>query len=553
MTFANVLVMLSGIGMLLYGMKMMSGGLETIAGDSMQGILRKATSNRFLAVFVGAVATIAINSSTAATIMTVGFVNSGFLTLTQSIGIIMGSNVGTTFSAQVLAVLGANIRLDTVAAGFILVGATMYIFFKGTKTKNIGYVILGFGILFLGIVTMSDGVRPLRGNEEFRAFLVNFDTPVLALLAGFVVTAIIQSSTATTAMLVALLLEYCPDTGVPVFDIPFRTAAFILLGVNIGTSLTTVIASIPANRESKRAAFFHIMYDIIGSVVFGTLILVFPGILTWFTTTWDAPAQQAAMFHTLYNVSTMLLLLPFVRYVATLMEKIVPIVTEKVGTLHEKKLVYLVDSISQAPAMAVHNAHMEICRMWKIANENLDLALEAFMNKDDAKAKTVFKNEDTIDYLCTNITATLADVNNMKLSARDAKGVADMFVILSEIEQIGDRAENIVESIAEMQKDGIEFSETSVEELANVGRLTQKLMALALTAYEKQKSSELPEIEALEDEIDEMVTVFTNNHFKRVSEKVCKGKSGLFFLDTLNDLEKCADSAEKIAFFMQPA
>ncbi|MCL2224882.1 MAG: Na/Pi cotransporter family protein [Defluviitaleaceae bacterium] len=551
MTFANVLIMLSGVGMLLYGMKMMSGGLEAIAGDSLQGILRKATSNRVLGVFVGAIATIAINSSTATTIMTVGFVNSGLLNLTQSIGIIMGANVGTTFSAQVLALLGANIRLDTVAAGFILVGAVMFIFFKSSKIRNIGYVILGFGILFLGVTTMSDGVRPLRANEGFREFLVSFDNPLFALLAGFVVTAIIQSSTATTAMLVALLLETCPDTGVPIFDIPFRTAAFILLGVNIGTSLTTVIASIPASRDSKRAALFHIMYDVIGSVVFGTLILVFPGILDLFTNTWAAPAQQAAMFHTIYNVLTMLLLLPFIKYVAVFMQRIIPVSAEKTGVIHERKLVHLVDQMSRAPSMAVFKAHMETCRMWKIANENLNLALDAFFEKDPDKTKAVFENEKTINYLHQQITTVLARITTMQLSKADTKKLSDMFVILSEIEQIGDRAENIAEYVIAAAEEKMEFSKTCMEELTTTRQAANELMDLALDAYEKYDLTALPKIKELEDKVDGYAKEYAQNHFSRLKEGLCTVKSGVAFTDTLIDLEKCADSAEKIAFLME--
>jgi len=551
MTFANFLIMFSGVGLLLYGMKMMSGGLETMAGDSLQGILRKATSNRFLAVLVGVVATIAINSSTATTIMTVGFVNSGLLTLTQSIGIIMGANVGTTFSAQMLALVGASIRLDTVAAAFILIGAIMYVFFKNTKVKNIGYVVLGFGILFLGVTTMSDGVKPLRGNESFQAFLVSFDNPFFALLAGFVVTAIIQSSSATTAMLVALLLENCPDTGHPVFDIPFRTVAFILLGVNIGTSLTTVIASIPASRESKRAAIFHIMYDIIGSIVFGTLILIFPVILGFFTSTWHAPAQQAAMFHTIYNVSTMLLLLPFIKYIAALMKKIVPVVEENGNRMHEKKLVYLVDQISKTSSMAVMNARMEICRMWKITNENLDLAMECFFEKDAEKAKIVFENEKTINYLHQNITSVLVEVTNLSLPPGDAKKVSDMFVILAEIEQVGDRAENIAEYVLEVIEKGLDFSDESINEIKAMYSAAKEIIELSLNTYEKQNRPALPKIKKLEDKIDDMASEFIQHHFTRLKEKQCNVNSGVIFTDTISDLEKCADSAEKIAFLME--
>jgi phosphate:Na+ symporter len=234
------------------------------------------------------------------------------------------------------------------------------------------------------------------------------------------------------------------------------------------------------------------------------------------------------------------------------MTKIIPIVAEKTGVLYEKKLVYLVDQISARPTMAVYNAHMEICRMWKIANENLNLALEAFFKRDEAMAKMVFKNEETIDYLHQNIQAVLADVTNLHLSDNDARKVSDMFVILSEIEQIGDRAENIAEYVRDIEMGEVEFTEVSTAELTVVGDATKQLMSAALTAYQNHDVAALPKIEEMENRIDGMVSEFNKNHFRRLKEKMCKSKSGVIFADTLSDLEKCADSAEKIAFFMEP-
>ena len=540
MSFTDALLMFSGIGLLLYGMKMMSGGLEAVAGDSLQIILKKATSNRFLAVLVGIVATIVINSSTASTIIAVGFVNSGFLNLTQAIGIIMGANVGTTFSAQVIALLGGDgLSLRDISAAFIGLGAVMYVFFKNPKVKNIGFVVLGFGILFLGVTTMSNAVRPLRDHQGFQDFLVGFENPVLALLAGFVVTAIIQSSTATTAILVTLLAS-----GV---FIPFQTSAFILLGVNIGTSLTTVISSIPANRESKRAAIFHIMYDIIGSIIFGTLILVFPGILTWFTTTWSHPAQQAAMFHTLYNVSTVILLLPFIKYIAALMQKIVPAAAEKTSVTHEKKLMYLFgNKTKMSSSLLVMNAHSEICRMWKIASENLNLALESFFEKDADKANAVFENEKTIDFLHQSITPQLASITNMHLSTRDAKKIGDMFVAVSDIEQIGDHAENIAEYTLAVIDNNRKFSDDAINELKELSKLTTELINNSLTAYEKQNKSKIPQINELEYSVSELSATSARNHFRRLKAKNCKPKSGIIFMDIVNDLKKSAGNALSI-------
>jgi len=541
MEFGNIIMLLGGLGFLLYGMKMMSGGLETIAGDSMQAILRKATSNGFLAVLMGIVATIAINSSTATTIMTVSFVNSGMLTLTQSIGVIMGANVGTTFSAQLIAFGVNTLRLDIFSAALIFAGAATYVFARSTRLKNIGFVLLGFGIMFFGVTYMSDAMRPLRGSEAFQEFLISFSNPVLALLAGFVITAIIQSSTATTAILVTLLIS-----GVA---IPFQTVAFILLGVNIGTSLTTVISSIPANRESKRAAIFHIMYDIIGSVVFGSLILIFPNILNWFTTTWaDNPAQQAAMFHTLYNVSTMLILLPFIKYIAKLMQKIIPIVQEASGIVFEKRLMYLDARTPSSPTVASLNAHMEVCRMGKLANENLALALMSFFNKDEAKAKKVRENEKVIDFLNHKITAKLASINRMALSQQETTSLSKMFVLVSEIERIGDHAANIAGYTTSLINANLEFSEAAIEELSGLSETVKKLTSVALNAYEKQDKSRISKVKISEKKIDKLTSQYIENHIGRLKNEQCTPEAGVIFAAIINDLERCADHAKNIAF-----
>jgi phosphate:Na+ symporter len=532
-------MMLGGIGLLLYGMKMLSGGLETLAGDGLHTILRKATSNRFLAVLVGIGVTIAINSSTAATIMTVGFVNSGFLTLTQAVGVIMGANVGTTFSTQLIALGMTSVSLVSVASGFIFVGAAMYVFFRKAYVRNIGFAVLGFGIMFFGVAFMSDAMRPLRGDEGFQAFLVGFNNPWLALLAGFVITAIIQSSTATTAILVTLLAG-----GVV---IPFQTSAFILLGVNIGTSLTTVISSIPASRESKRAALFHILYDIIGSAVFGTLIWVFPGILRFFTDTWsNSPAQQAAMFHTAYNVATMLLLLPFIKYIVMLMKKIVPTTVQDTGVIHERKLLYINNQRRTTLTLSIMNAHSELCRMGQIAHENLRNALDIFFNKDLEKVQAILDNEDTVDYLHQAITTQLAVITNLPHSAADAKRIGDMFVIASDMEQISDYAKNIAEYTLKVDRDGLLFSNIAVAEMVDMADAAAALAECALNAFKDNSKESVPFIKKEKKRITKLASRYAKNHFKRLKTKECRPKSGVVYMDIINDLEKSAANAEKI-------
>jgi len=531
----SIFLVVGGLGLFLFGMKMMSSGLELIAGDRLQSIIKSVTANRFLAVLVGIAATIAINSSTATTIMTVSFVNSAMMNLKQAIGIIMGANVGTTFSAQLIA-----FRLDQVAPLFIFIGIIMYLFFKKSSIKNIGYAILGFGILFFGVTVMGGPLKGLANNPSFNAILTTFQNPILSILAGFLFTAIIQSSSATMGILVTLHLS-----GVP---IPFMTSAYIILGTNIGTSITTVIASIPANRDSKRAALFHIMFDIIGSTLFGTLIYIFPAILAWFQTTWSEPARQVAMFHTLYNFATMFLLLPFVSQVAMLMKKIVPVTSESEDVTYEKKLIYLDEKIIQSPSVAVVNAHMELSRMGKIANDNLALAIESFTENDMEKAKRVVKNEKIIDYLSHNIAIKLIWINSMTLSVYEAAKVGRMFQVVSDMERIGDHAENIAEYAVIVSNNDLKFSQAASDEIKKLSEITIIQTTKALDAFEREDTSELYQIRDLEEEIDKLSAKFTDNHIDRLKIASCEPKSGVIFTDMIIDLERSADHANNIAF-----
>jgi len=532
----NIILAMGGLGLLLFGIKMVSTGLQVVAGDQLQVILKKATSNRFWAAIVGVIATIVINSSTAVSVITVGFVNAGLMNLKQAIGVLLGINVGTTFSAQLIA-----FRIDAYAPIFILVGVVLHLFFKKKLIRNIGYAIIGFGILFFSITVMGDALRVFRTHPTFLNMIEAISNPLLALFAGFLFTVVIQSSSATMGLLVTMHLS-----GV---QMPFQTAAFIIFGANIGTSVTAVIASIPASRDGKRTALFHITYDLIGSIVFGSLILIVPGILTWFQTTWTESATQVAMFHTLYNVATLLLLISFVPLLAKLMQIIIPVKENESNKVHERALMYL-SKTQLTPTIAVMNAQLEVCRMGKIASENLKLSLESFFERDLDKASKILENEKTIDYLHQNITDKLVDITNRRLSAGDAKKVGDMFVIVSDIEQIGDHAENIAEYALAVCETGRQFSDDAIEELQALSGITAELIDKALYAYEKQDRSRVQEIIEIEDTVDELSSKFAKNHFRRLKAKNCKPKSGVIFMDIVNDLRKCADSAENIALSM---
>ena len=534
----TTILVLGGIGLLLFGMKMMSTGLEIVAGDRLQNVLKKATANRFLAAFVGIIATIAINSSTAVTIITVGFVNSRLINLTQAIGIIMGANVGTTFSAQLIA-----FEIDIIAPLFIFVGIVMHLFFKKRNIKSIGYVVLGFGILLFSITVMGGPLKEASGHPGFNSILLMFDNPVLALLAGFLITAIIQSSSAATGVLLAILRSDIP--------ISFETSAFIILGINIGTCITTVIASIPASRESKRAALFHMGYSIIGSVVLGTLIVVFPAILDWFQNTWSEAPRQVAMFHTLFNVATLILLLPFVKPIARLLQFIIPVKDEEISKIYEKKFIYLDKVNMLTPTLAAVNAHLEIVRMMTIAKENLALAVESFFERDVEKAQQALENENTIDFLYHGISSKLVIINNMNLSKQNAEKISKMFNIISDIERIGDHAENISEYTLGIVENDLKLSDAATEELKTLSEFVLELMERAIDVYESENSNLLSIVEPLEKKVDELAVKFTDNHIDRLKSDICNPRVGVIFTDLIIDLERSADHAYNIAYTVQ--
>jgi phosphate:Na+ symporter len=541
-TLISIFSAIGGLGLLLFGLKMVSSGLSIVAGDKLQAALKKATANRFLAVFAGIVATIALNSSTATSLIVIGFVNSKLMTLIQAMGIKMGANIGTTFSSQLLAVTVGGFNINQIAPLFIFIGVVMYLFVKKKNIRNIGYVVLGFGVLLFSIRTMGEPLRAFAREPAFEAMLYAFENPFLALLVGLVLTATIQSSSATIGVLIAMLV-------VGEVDISFQTSVFIILGSNIGTNLTAVIASIPLCRDAKRASLFDMSYDVVGSVVIvGPLLLLFPGILNWFQSTWSAPSVQVAMFHSLYNVFMVALLLPNMDWIAKLFQKIIPPKDEESAKVHERELLYLNESIMLSPVLAVTNAHLEIVRMGRIADETLNLSLQAFFERDEKKAERTIANEKTINFLNGSITAKLVEINNKKLSPANAEKIGKMFGIMPDIERIGDHAENIAEYAVVIKDNNLVFSEAAMNELRELSDLTTKVTKMAMETLERQEGTWLPQIEEMEERIDHLCEEYVENNITRLKAGECNPRSAAIFTDMLIDLERSSDHATHLAF-----
>jgi len=529
----RIFLVAGGLGLFLYGMTMMSDGLQNMSGDRMRKILERATNNPVVGVLVGAFVTAIIQSSSATTVMLVGFVNAGLMNLTQAIGVIMGANIGTTVTALLI-----SFKIDDIAPLLIFLGLIPYLFFKKNSVKNTGFIVMGLGILFFGIKVMGDPLKAFAAQPGFQAMLTMFENPVLALLAGAVFTGIIQSSSATTGIIVAMYLG-----GV---DIPFVTAVYIIMGCNIGTCVTALIASIPANRESKRAALAHFMFNVFGSVLFGTLFAIFPGALSWIQRVWPEGARQVAMFHIFFNTATTVIVIWFVKPYAHLIQKMLPERKGEVST--EKRLIYLDASIMKTPTLAVPQAHRELCRMGRMAEDNLRLALDAFYEQDASKAAAVVEVEDTINFLNHQITAWLVRFRGLSLSPPDLERLGMMLHAVSDIERLGDHAENVTEYVRALTEQNAKISPEAMAELKTLSDAAMEVIALALDVFDTRDEFRLPLIDPLENRVDDLTGQAIENHIRRLKDEVCDPRGGVVFTDMVIDLERCADHATNIAY-----
>ena len=536
MDIFGVFLFLGGLGMFIYGMNVMSEGLENAAGDRMRVLLEKMTKNRFLGVLVGTLVTMLIQSSSATTVMVVGFVNAGLMNLSQAIGVIMGANIGTTITAQILA-----FKIDTFAPLILFIGVVLALFINKKLAHNIGQIVLGFGLLFIGMTLMSSAVEPLKTNETFVNFLMSFDNPVLAVLAGAAFTAIVQSSSASVGVAQAFAAQ-----GLITFDV----ALFIILGMNIGTCITAVLAAIPSSKESKKAALMHVLFNVIGTIIFGTIIAIFPIIQTWIAqlSPGDVP-RQIANFHLLFNVSTVVVLFPFSNYIIRFVEKVLPADPEQ--QMLQKRLVYLDKNLAFVPGVGVTQAHRELCRMGKIARDNLSLSLEAFFEADEEKAKQVLEVEETINFLNHQITGCLVQLRGLELTASEVSKLSMMFHVVADLERIGDHAENIAEYAVMEGEHKAKISPKAMDELREISARTMEVLDISLDIYEREARERLLLASEAEELVDDLQEKLINNHVNRLMSEVCDPRGGVVFTDMVTDLERCADHAINVAFAIE--
>lgn len=527
---------IGGLAIFLFGIKYMSDGLQKTAGDKMRSLLEKYTSNPVKGVIVGIVVTALIQSSSGTTVLTVGLVNAGLMTLRQAIGIIMGANIGTTTTAFIV-----GINLGEYALPIIAIGAFFLFFLKKKIYQYIGQLIFGFGMLFFGLNVMSDGLKPLRDLQIFKDFILDLShNPVLGVLVGTVFTIIIQSSSAAIAILQTMAHEGMID---------LKTALPVLFGDNIGTTITAVFASIGASIAAKRAAAVHVIFNVLGTIIFTLALPLVHQAVLWLAHLGGEPVNirmQIAYAHGLFNTTNTLIFLPMVGVLAFIVTKLVPGETKEL----EFGPKYIDQRFLNNPAIALGQAQHEIIRMAEIARDSLADAINYFFTKDEQLGSLSQQKELLINDLDKKITEYLVKVQQSSLSPDESDKASILLQAINDIERIGDHAENIVELSEHRITQKVEFSEDATSELKEMFQLTDQIIAKAIKALEEDNQELASEILEMEVELDRMEREYRKSHIARLNNNLCTGTAGAVFLDILSNLERIGDHAKNIAQYV---
>ena len=532
MKLTDLIGLLGGLGLFLYGMQMMSNGLEAAAGNRMKKILEKLTANRFLGVVVGAVITAVIQSSSATTVMVVGFVNSGMMTLQQAVWIIMGANVGTTITGQLIA-----LDVGAIAPLFAFIGVAFIVFLKNEKLHHYGKIIAGLGILFIGMDMMSAAMVPLRESETFVNIITRFSNPVLGILAGAIFTAIIQSSSASVGILQALA-----SSGV----IGLPQAVYVLFGQNIGTCITAVLASIGTSRNAKRTTIIHLLFNIIGTTLF-TIICI----LTPFTTlvegfTPNNVSAQIANMHTIFNITTTILLIPFGSYLAKLATRILPdLPEERDDVMHLEYIQPFIPIENRGEtkigisAIAITAIRNELIRMTQMTRENVGLSFDAVHDNNLALVEDVRNREEYIDYLNKEISKYISRMLVKERNPKDSQYMSALFKVCGNLERIGDHAMNICEYTNMIKEKQITFSKEVMVQIEQMKEVCCD--ALDLLLDNQANSESLHSIESIEQKIDDMTESFRKGQIDRMQTGKCSDEGCVLYSEMLTDFERIGD------------
>ncbi len=539
MSITNILGLLGGLALFLYGMQMMSSGLEAAAGNKMKKILEKLTSNPVLGVAVGALITALIQSSSATTVMVVGFVNSGMMTLQQAVWIIMGANIGTT-------VTGLMIALDVGAIAPLLafLGVALIVFLKNPKIHNYGHIVAGLGVLFIGMDMMGSSMEPLRESEAFISLMTKFSNPVLGILAGMVFTAIIQSSSASIGILQTLAAG-----GL----ITLPSAVFVLFGQNIGTCITAVLASIGTSRSAKRTTIIHLLFNIIGTIIFTTICLVTPFTSLMMDLFPGNPSLQIANTHVVFNITTTLLLLPFGKLLAKLATKLLPEHPSEFTDVMTLTYIKSVDTIQDHHvgniAIAINDAKRELERMAGMVRVNVSESFDTVIKRDVSMIEKVNETEEYIDYLNKEITKYLSHHMMSSMNSEDSARMASFLKISGNLERISDHAVNIGEYTAMLEEKDISFSSAANSEIVKMKDICDKTLEYILS-LDRASADRLSDVAALEQHIDDMTRAFRENQIERMKTGLCSGEACIIYSEMLTDFERMGDHMLNIAKYL---
>lgn len=536
MSVANILSMAGGLGLFLFGIRTMGDGLENAAGAKLKRMLEVLTGNRFLAVLVGFVVTAIIQSSTATTVMVVGFVNAGMMSLAQAVGVIMGANIGTTVTSLLIA-----LKFSSVAAAAVLVGVILMLASKKTVIKNLGAIFTGFGLLFLGIDMMSDSMAPLRESAGFMNFIVTVSEsplrPLFGIILGIVMTAVLQSSSASVGVLQTLAMQ-----GL----VPLKFSVFVLFGQNIGTCLTALFSTVGAKKNSKRAAVIHLLFNLIGTGIFILIALLAPYV-EWIEKLSPDPMAQIAISHIVFNIVSTVIMFPFANVLVKLSCLLVPGKDDSESEMHCK---FIDDRLLNTPPFAVMQVSKEVARMAKLARDNFETSAHALINRSDKDLDKVMENEDVINYLNHHITSYLVKLNALDITDSDSDYIARVFHAINDIERVGDHAINLAEAAQHNIGEGLKFSDPAREELNQLCGSVVTLLERSMAAFDNQSLSddEAKELSDLEEHIDDLTLECQDSHIFRLNRKECNTEAGMLYLNTITDFERVGDHAINIAF-----
>ena len=532
--FESLLALLAGIGVFITGMDFMSSSLRRVAGPELKKLLGKMTNNRFAGIGVGASVTAIIQSSSATTVMVVGFVNAGVMTLTQATSIIMGANIGTTVTGLLVSLSSINISLYLSALAFI---GVMMMFINKSSIKNIGGIIAGLGLLFIGLSLMSDAFNIEEARNMFTSLFATINFPLLLLFLGMIFTALMQSSSAMTGLIIVM-------AGQGVMNL--EDALFVVLGVNIGTCVTALIATIGTSVNARRTGLIHLLFNVVGTIIFTIFIWIFKNQVVSLLSHINNIQYEIALFHLFFNLVTTCLLLPFIKQLV----KIAEIFIKDKEENKENVLKFIDERLLKTPPIAVMQVKKEIENMASLAKQNLSLCFEGVCVYEPKNEKIITKNENQIDSMNSEITKFLIKLSPL-VDGESIKTVGSYYHVVNDIERIGDLAENLFDYATEMEEKGLVFSDVAMVEIKTMYSVIMEMYDIATKTFDTDEVVDLKRLSTLEQKTDELKKQFSMAHFERLSQTGCSMELGGYFISIISNLERVGDHLVNIGYSIQ--